>query len=210
MVWSSRRAFVAAAGSVLSAQCLGAPGRRAPSDLETEYPFEGPDPLGFEAVPDDVADPPSFDGEQVYESDVARGIIDVVDRQSGWTTPADRYSSATPAIGSGWPRPSRTDPCDGPVTTPNPAGIGSSDRSDSRRPTSDSLCTAAPEPIRRRRPGSPGCIRDDVAATTGHTRRFSGGRVPEIVVDGRGQGPTLSRSSSRCERKSRIVASASA
>jgi len=86
MTRSSRRAFVAAAGGVLSAGCLAAPGRREPSDSETEYSFEGPDPLGFEAVPEDVADPPSFDGTQVYESDVARGIIDVVDRQSGWTT----------------------------------------------------------------------------------------------------------------------------
>ncbi|MCU4717090.1 hypothetical protein [Halapricum hydrolyticum] len=75
----SRRAFLTVAGGGLLAGCLGSPGGG------TASPSAAPEPLGFEAVPDDAADPPQFERERTDESEREQGVVDVAERPTGLT-----------------------------------------------------------------------------------------------------------------------------
>jgi hypothetical protein len=74
---------VAACGVL--AGCGGSDGPAETSDTPSASGagFEGPAPLGFRAVPDGAADPPTFDRTRTYETSVDSGLVDILDRREG-------------------------------------------------------------------------------------------------------------------------------
>lgn len=93
MARPSRRAVIATMASAVIAGCPSdGPGGDTvtPYELSTTStrteeppPMDGPEPLGYHAVPDDAGEPPEPGRERVYETDQIQGVVSLVDHPDG-------------------------------------------------------------------------------------------------------------------------------